>query len=417
MFCRFCGADLPSDSTFCQSCGKSLAISSSVSSSAGIAAAPATAPISGPATAQPESRRAIVVGISLGVAVIIVAVVAFVALKPKGTPTANPSPQPVQASPNIAPTPSASQLPAEISTEDLFKHAAPSVVLIEVFKSTGERFGTGSGFVAGDGTVVTNYHVIRGAYAANVRFQDGSTIPVRGVGGFDQYRDVAVVKADNLSAKPLVLGDSEKAQIGDRVIAIGSPLAIKNTLSDGIISGIRNGLIQTSAPISPGSSGGPLFNKRGEVVGIIVAQINGAQNLNFAVPINWAKGFLQSADLTSLGDLARQNTVEQQIVGSTLSVPAHQRRAYTIVVDRNHMADPKLDGTFSSAGGFGGEIRVYVAMGNELIYDSGRTTSGTIHVPLFAGRLPVSYRQLRVRDVSSQRDSELQISVRQMILY
>ena len=128
-----------------------------------------------------------------------------------------------------------------------------------------------------------------------------------------------------------------------------------------------------------------MFNKYGEVIGITVAQITAAQNLNFAVPINWAKGYLHSSDLITLRELAQQNTVEQEIVGSTISVPAHQRRAFTIVVDGNRMADPELDGTFSSSGGLGGQIRVYVAATNNVVYDSGRTTNGTIRVPLGAG--------------------------------
>jgi hypothetical protein len=272
-----------------------------------------------------------------------------------------------------------------LTTEELFKQAAPSVVLIQVFNSSGMQFGTGSGFIAEDNGVVTNYHVIRGAYSATARLQDGSTNPIQGVMGCDPNRDVAVLKVDNLNAKPLPLADSDKIQIGDRVVAIGSPLAIQNTISDGIISGIRSGVLQTSTPISPGSSGGPLFNRQGEVVGITVAQMIGAQNLNFAIPINWATGYLRSSQVTTLSDLAKQNAVEQEIVDSTISVPAHQRRAFAVFVDRNRMADPELDGTFSSSGGLGGEIRVYVAMADNVVYDSGRTTSGRLHLPLGPG--------------------------------
>lgn len=188
-----------------------------------------------------------------------------------------------------------------------------------------------------------------------------------------------------MSAEPLALGDSEKIQVGDKVIAIGSPLAIQNTMTDGIVSGIRNHLIQMSTPISPGSSGGPLFNTRGEVVGIAVSQIVGAQNINFAVPINWAKDFLQNAETTTLADLARQNTVEQPVLESTISVPAHNRHNFLIAVDRNRMSDAELDGSFSSSGGLGGQIRVLVVGQNVLLYDSGRTTNGTIHLKLPAG--------------------------------
>jgi len=291
-----------------------------------------------------------------------------------------------QTSPAVNPKPNAAQPAQELSAEDLFKLMSPSVVLIEVFNESGERTGTASGFVANEnGAVITNYHVVRGAHSANVHLQDGSTIPVQGVVGSDPYRDVAIIKVSNLTAKPLTLGDSEHVQVGDKVIAIGSPLALQNTVSDGLVSGIRNGLIQTSTPISPGSSGGPFFNTRGEVVGIAVAGIATAENLNFAVPINWAKTYLRSSEITSLADLAKQNTVVKDVLDSTISVPAHEQRVVPIVVDRNRMSNPELEGSFSSKGGAGGNVRVAVLDQNTVVYDSGRTTNGRIQLPLRAG--------------------------------
>jgi S1-C subfamily serine protease len=291
-----------------------------------------------------------------------------------------------QTSPAVNPKPNAAQPAQEFSAEDMFKLMSPSVVLIEVFNESGERTGTASGFVANEnGAVITNYHVVRGAHSANVHLQDGSTIPVQGVVGFDPYRDVAIIKASNLTAKPLTLGDSEHVQVGDKVIAIGSPLALQNTVSDGLVSGIRHGLIQTSTPISPGSSGGPFFNTHGEVVGIAVAGIATAENLNFAVPINWAKPYLRSSEITSLADLAKQNTVVKEVLDSTISVPAHEQRVVPIVVDRNRMSNPELEGSFSSKGGAGGNVRVAVLDQNAVVYDSGRTTNGRIQLPLRAG--------------------------------
>ena len=298
--------------------------------------------------------------------------------------TVHPGSAKAQLSP-ASPKPSTVPPARELSAEDLFKLASPSVVLIEVFNEQGVKTGTASGFVANEsGAIITNYHVIRGAYSANAHFQDGSTIPVQGVVGSDPYRDVAILRV-NLGAKPLNLGDSERVQVGDKVIAIGSPLALQNTLSDGLVSGIRNGVIQTSTPISPGSSGGPLLNIHGEVVGIAVAGIMTAENLNFAVPINWAKSYLQNSEITSLADLAKQNTVAMDLLTSAVSVPARQRRVVPIVVDRNRMANSELEGSFSSSGGAGGNIRVAVLGQNSTIYDSGRTTHGTIQLPLRAG--------------------------------
>lgn len=385
MFCRFCGATLQDDSTFCQFCGKSVAAASATHASAGAASAPSPAASPNTIAGKKDTQRIVLItGFS---AILVIGLLTFLLLRARPTSGENQYHQltaPPAGSQSGDLKPSPAQLP-RLTTEELFKQAAPSVVLIQVFNSSGTQFGTGSGFIAADGGVVTNYHVIRGAYSAAARLQDGSTNPVQGVVGYDPNRDVAVLKVDNLVAEPLPLADSDRVQIGDKVVAIGSPLAIQNTISDGIISGIRSGVLQTSTPISPGSSGGPLFNRQGEVVGITVAQIIGAQNVNFAVPINWAKRYLRSSEVTTLSDLAKQNTVEQEIVGSTISVPAHERRAFAIVVDRNRMADPELDGTFSSSGGLGGEIRVYLATSNSVIYDSGRTTSGKLHLPLGPG--------------------------------
>jgi S1-C subfamily serine protease len=351
-----------------------------------VAAAPALAAAPNPIAEKKGNKRIVLIA-GLAAAIVVIALLTFLLLRPRPIIGENQhhqqsAPPTSSQSSDLKPSPAQ---PPKLTTEELFKQAAPSVVLIQVFNSSGTQLGTGSGFIGSEGAIVTNYHVIRGAYSATARLQDGSTNPIQGVMGYDPNRDVAVLKADNLNAKPLPLADSEKVQIGDMVVAIGSPLAIQNTISNGIISGIRSGVLQTSTPISPGSSGGPLFNREGEVVGITVAQITGAQNLNFAVPINWAKGYLRSSELTTLSDLAKQNTVEQEIVGSTISVPAHQRRAFTVFVDRNRMADPELDGMFSSTGGFGGEIRVYVAMANNVVYDSGRTTSGKLHLKLGEG--------------------------------
>lgn len=400
MFCQHCGTEISDDSLFCRKCGTALATANPVTDGA-------TEPDAAISPTVVTTRRvALMRTIGITAMVLLTTILLFrrgqIIDRIESVKTTAQSGYDQTASrAKISSaldkignhgndishaTPAVPPLHRELTTEELFKLAAPSVVLVEVFNNSGLRSGTGSGFVAADGAVVTNYHVIRGAYSANVHLQDGSTIPVQGVIGYDQTRDVAVVKASNLSVKTLALGDSEALRIGDRVIAIGSPLAIQNTLSDGLVSGIRNGLIQTSTPISPGSSGGPLFNTSGEVVGITVAGIMSAQNINFAVPINWAKSFLTASDLTSLADLAIQNTVEQPILESTISVPAHDHRAFPILIDRNRMSNPELEGSFSSTGGFGGNIRVLV-IGQQggVLYDSGRVTTGTLRVQLPAG--------------------------------
>ncbi len=202
----------------------------------------------------------------------------------------------------------------------LVRTAAPSLVMVVLRDDTGRQLGTGSGFVVSiDGKVITNAHVIHiaGATEAEARFQDGSSYQTQGVVAVDSERDLAIIKlkATGRVFSPLRLGDSERVQVGQRVIAIGNPLAglsavnTESTVSDGIVSGIRDWpsgkmkVLQITAPLSPGSSGGPLLNTSGEVIGVTFAQLREGQNLNFAVPIDYASPLiLTNGPLKSLAE-------------------------------------------------------------------------------------------------------------------
>jgi hypothetical protein len=277
---------------------------------------------------------------------------------------------------------------AAMTDEDLFKIATPSVVLLRVFDQSGQPIKLGSGFVAAaNGVVITNYHMIRGAYSEAATFQDGSTTGVLGVLGFDPVADVAVIRVGTASVRPLALGDSDSVQVGERVAAIGSPLGLQNTISDGLVSALRNGRIQTSTPISPGSSGGPFFNQNGEVIGVAVATVRGGQNLNFVVPIDQAKPYLTNTSLTTLADIAKQNTVTLPLFPDAVNIPARQFRRLPIIVDENRMDDAELQGSFQCSGGIDGRIQVVVLDDTaHPIYDSGRVVSGTIDLKLRAGQ-------------------------------
>jgi S1-C subfamily serine protease len=373
MVCTRCGKETPEESTFCLHCGKP------------------------PQHKEPRvfSTQTLVWAIALTALIVALAGGVTYRLSIGRAPstasaTATPQANAGDAGYQVAKPSAAVTSPRELTSEELFSQAAPSVVLIELSDETGEKHKTGSGFVIDNGTIATNYHVIRGAYNGDVRFSDGSMATISGVLGHDLEKDVAILRVDSNTAKPLTLGDSDQLQVGNRVMTIGSPKGLQNTISDGLVSGNRNGLIQTSTPISPGSSGGPFFNTRGEVVGIAVSGILNAENLNFVVPINWVKKYLHSGTLTTLSDLSRGNTVVRELVNSTISVPARQRVSWPLEIDRNHMTSPELQGSFSSTGGMGGNIRVVVAsQQGGLVYDSGRTTSGTVHMPLTAGRYVV----------------------------
>lgn len=185
------------------------------------------------------------------------------------------------------------------------KETKGAVVSIVMADKSGQPIAQGSGFVVSrNGLIVTNYHVIKNGTSAVVKLPDGALFTVDGVLAFDKKRDIAVIKAHGNNFKTVALGDSDRLQVGEEVVAIGSPLSLESTVSNGILSGIRsegqdafgpvNPLLQITAPISHGSSGGPLFNMFGQVVGITSAALVGGENLNFAIPINDVKPRLKS---------------------------------------------------------------------------------------------------------------------------
>ena len=179
------------------------------------------------------------------------------------------------------------------------KAANGVIVSIITSDKDGRPVAQGTGFlVSKDGRIVTNYHVIKDASSAIVKLPDGAFYQVDGIMAFDKTRDLAIIKAHGQNFRVVSLGNSDRVQVGEEVVAIGSPLSLESTVSSGIVSGIRNiedeggKFLQITAPISPGSSGGPLFNMSGEVIGITTLYLKGGENLNFAIPINDAKRLL-----------------------------------------------------------------------------------------------------------------------------
>jgi serine protease Do len=168
-----------------------------------------------------------------------------------------------------------------------------------------ERHSLGSGFIIHEqGYVLTNNHVIEGADSIKVKLADGREFPARVVGA-DAKTDVALVKIEAKTAFPFVyLGDSDKLEVGDWVLAIGNPFGLELSATHGIVSakeraigaGIYDDFIQSDALINPGNSGGPLFNLAGEVVGINSAINPNGQGIGFAVPINIAKQLLPTLE-------------------------------------------------------------------------------------------------------------------------
>ncbi len=185
---------------------------------------------------------------------------------------------------------------------------AESVVMLKLYDKDDEEAGQASGFfISADGRIATCYHAIEGMYRAEAICDDGTVYKISSVLAYDADYDTAIIQAEtNSPVIPLALGDSDSLVRGQQIMTIGSPQGEHNTISDGLISGYGRDSkelrckeavdIQISAPISKGSSGGPLLDMYGNVVGIIYATHNYGQNMNYAVPM---KEFLPLYDSIS----------------------------------------------------------------------------------------------------------------------
>ena len=182
---------------------------------------------------------------------------------------------------------------AEANFTKLVKEIRPAVVTVVVFDAYHNVTGIGSGFFIDKyGHLITNYHVIDGKYAAEVRTADGSSYPVAMVAADNKSVDLVKLLVDIPREKVKWIKVAEDLpSIAEQIMVVGSPMGLDQTVSEGIVSSIREipsvgEFFQMSAPISPGSSGGPVINLKGEVIGVTTFQFVRGQNLNFAIAGN-----------------------------------------------------------------------------------------------------------------------------------
>lgn len=213
----------------------------------------------------------------------------------------NPVPQPVAAD-SISLKP---EINNTVSAKQLITQAAESVASVRVEGYVDQNTGAGSGFLIAHNLIVTNYHVIEGGKNITIKFPDGRVCVSRGWLAVDKKKDLALIDCDSGDLKPITLAVERPSKL-DEVYAVGTPLSLSGTISNGIISGIRTAdfldldkeliLVQTTAAISPGSSGGPLINERGEAVGVTSLGLKGGQNLNFAVAAEHVNQLIEVAE-------------------------------------------------------------------------------------------------------------------------
>lgn len=218
--------------------------------------------------------------------------------------------------------PSQSSRPAPATPRDIAQVAFRSVVLLEMNDSNGQPLSLGSGFYVSDGIIATNAHVLQGASGGTAKLVGGaSRLQILGTVALDVHVDLALLKV-NTSAPSLSLGPSTSPVVGDQVYVVGNPLGLEGTFSEGIISGIRrldsDSILQMTAPISPGSSGGPVMDSSGAVIGIAEATFSNGQNLNLAVPVSYLARLIASvpADgpVTPLGARVKIYSNDKSIV-------------------------------------------------------------------------------------------------------
>ena len=202
-------------------------------------------------------------------------------------------------------TPSPSES-AKLTTKELVQRSKPAIVRITV--RVAADVGVGTGFIIDkNGDIVTNLHVIGGADEIEIQRANGDVLPLTHIKAYDIERDLAILSVDTEKPVPaLTLANSDQVAAGDPVVAIGNPLGVLDfTVSDGLISSVRElsptlTVLQISAPISKGSSGGPLFDPRGHVIGVVRALISQGQNLNFGIPSNYLHELIGRDDKLSL---------------------------------------------------------------------------------------------------------------------
>lgn len=191
-----------------------------------------------------------------------------------------------------------------LTAAGVFLRSRDSIVTVEAGNKQGTGFVVHSG-----GLVVTNVHVVAGAKSATVVAGDGTRIPVESVYAYDLKRDLAVLRIRH-KLPSLALASGDLLVPGQQIVAIGNPLGLEASISEGVVSGVRQlkvgpRVIQISAAISPGSSGGPILDQWGSVVGVATFKLRGGENLAFGMPVEYVRRALEKPTRSSLERFAQ----------------------------------------------------------------------------------------------------------------
>jgi S1-C subfamily serine protease len=281
-----------------------------------------------------------------------------------------------------------------IDAVSLTKATLPAVVQVAT------DHGFCSGFlISSDGMIGTSLHILRNGTELRVFISTGESYSAEIV-RHDEDHDLAILKIVGYALPKLKLGDSNSVEVGESVLAIGSPRGLVGTITTGIVSAIREGRIQTDAPVSPGNSGGPLINRKGEVIGIVASFVIDSQNLHFAVPVNFLHGMLDAPPQPSI-TISELNRILKPVARTSgfARVPVSASWISTASSARYAV---KIDGDYVSA------VRINVP-GNIVekieVHKSGNLFVGSVHqsVTSFTGKQCAFDAQAEFTVVTSKR--------------
>jgi S1-C subfamily serine protease len=190
--------------------------------------------------------------------------------------------------------------PQSFDSVGIAKKIAPAVVLIKGKTDTADLLGTGF-IISSDGKIATNLHVVENLRKGGVQLSSCEKFDSFSVLAFDARKDITILKIPGFDLPSLPLGNSNDVQVGEPVLVMGSPLGLQGSVTTGVISSVRDDpagggfkVLQTDAAANPGNSGGPLVNRQSEVIGIVTFKVGGSENLNFAIPVNYLRGLMES---------------------------------------------------------------------------------------------------------------------------
>ena len=304
-YCAYCGNALEDDMLFCPRCGQRQGASQNIETDPGIKR-DAKQTVNRTKKTHSKKRRILLFAI-IGIIVLIMAVViALLFYKNSGRLSAALAVASSASIPTDSPTPSPTATPEPteepfsiVGNAEAIEEISKSVVKLTCYDKYGNVYASGSGFFAyNNSTIVTNYHVIADNVYSIVGSSEGKEFQVENLLNFSEAYDLAILSVtetqitrNHMNFEPLIIGESSEVKLSDHVTAIGVPLGVSKTVSDGMVSGFYEhkgmNLIQFTAPISHGSSGGALLNDKGEVIGITSASFSDGQNFNLTVPSSY----------------------------------------------------------------------------------------------------------------------------------